>query len=137
MPKAGTNDAHTLRNLIIGSYKAFESFDLENLAPFYAKDRVVVIFNDVEPVKFEGWDAFKKGEEEIMAGVSTWKVTQKDIRVSTWKRVALTTATPVMSGKMKTGRRFKANLRHTAVWEKKGDRGLIIHEHWSIPWPHS
>jgi ketosteroid isomerase-like protein len=85
--------------------------------------------------KFEGWNPFKKAVAGIVKKVSTWKLTPRVIKVKQWDKVGLTTATSVFSGKFKTGKKFTANMRHTAIWEKKGNRRQIIHEHWSIPWP--
>lgn len=110
---------------------------MRDLAPFYSKAPDVIIFNDVEPVKFRGWKEFKEAEEKIMAKFSHWKVTPKDLKLLTWGDVALTTATPLLTGESKAGKRYNLTLRHTAAWERMDNVWLIIHDHWSIPWPSS
>ena len=137
MPKTGSSDAVAVRKRVFDSYKAWNLLDMERLAPFYSKRPGNVIFNDVEPVKFEGWEEFKEAEAKIMAKVSTWKVEPNDVRVTIWGNVAVSTATPILTGKSKAGKSYNLTIRHTAVWERKGKRWLIIHEHWSIPWPSS
>jgi len=137
MPKFGSSDAEAVRKRLFDCYEAWNLLDMERLAPFYSMEPGIVIFNDVEPVKFEGWEEFKDAEARIMSRVSTWKVDPNDVRVTTWGNVALTTATPVLTGSSKAGKSYNLTIRHTAVWERKADRWLIVHEHWSIPWPSS
>jgi ketosteroid isomerase-like protein len=108
---------------------------MRELAPFYSKASDVLIFNDVGPVKLRGWQEFKEAEDEIMARYSYWKVTPKEFRIRMWGDVALTTATPLLTGETKGGKKHSLTLRHTAVWERKDDGWLIVHDHWSIPWP--
>jgi ketosteroid isomerase-like protein len=137
MPKTGSASADAVRKCLFDCYKAWNLLDTDRLAPFYSKEPGVVIFNDVEPVKFEGWEEFKEGESKIMSRTSTWKVQPKDVRGTTWGDVAVSTATPILTGESKAGKSYNLTIRHTAVWERKGGRWLIIHEHWSIPWPSS
>ncbi len=47
--------------------------------------------------------------------------------------MALTTLTFHLSGKQKDGSVLELDCRHTIVWEKRGPRWLIIHEHISKP----
>jgi len=137
VPRAGVSDAEVVKKRVFDAYKAYDSLDMESLAPFYSKERGNVFFNDVEPVKFEGWEEFKEAEAKIMSRMSTWKVEPNDVRVTVWGKVAVSTATPSLTGRSKAGKSYNLTLRHTAVWERKGDRWLIVHEHWSIPWPSS
>lgn len=107
------------------------------MARFYSKESDVVIFNDIEPVKLQGWKEFKDAEERIMDGFSRWKVAPKDLKLMDWGDVVLTTATPVLDAVLKDGKTYNLTLRHTAVWERRGNVWLIVHDHWSIPWPSS
>jgi ketosteroid isomerase-like protein len=130
-------EAGVVRKRLSDCYKAWELLDMKKLAPFYSKEPGNVIFNDIEPVKLEGWEEFKEAETKIMSRFSTWKVEPNDVRVTAWDNVAVSTATPLLTGKSKAGKSYSLTIRHTAVWERKGDSWLIIHEHWSIPWPSS
>jgi ketosteroid isomerase-like protein len=120
---------------VLDLYRTWNELDMETLAPFYSKAPDTIIFNDVEPANLKGWKRFRDAEVKIMARVSHWKVTPKDLKISLWGKVALSTATPRLVGESKAGRKYNVTMLHTAVWERKGDSWLIIHEHWSIPLP--
>ena len=130
-------DVRALKKVLLADYAEWQLLNVEKLAPYYSKEPGVVIFNDVEPVKFDGWEEFREGERKIIEGVSEWKIEPKNVRVTVWGSVGLTTATPTLSGKSKKGNAYEATLRHTAVWKKRRGRWLITHEHWSFPLPHS
>jgi ketosteroid isomerase-like protein len=137
LPKAELSDKAALRRRALTFYRKWSLLDMEKLAPFYSQSPGLVVFNDVEPVKFDGWREFAEAERKIMEKMSWWKTNPKDLRVTIWGDVALTTATPVLEGEFKSGRKAVLTLRHTAVWRRKGGRWLIIHDHWSIPLPSS
>jgi ketosteroid isomerase-like protein len=46
-------------------------------------------------------------------------------------------ATATVDGEMvnKDGSRLKIDARWTSVWEKRGNEWLIVHEHFSMPFP--
>jgi ketosteroid isomerase-like protein len=35
---------------------------------------------------------------------------------------------------MKTGQKKSIEARHTAIWEKRGAKWIIVHEHVSVPY---
>jgi len=71
-----------------------------------------------------------------MSRVSWWVTKAKDLRVKVWGNIALSTATPTLTGDSKAGKHYdNVVFRHTAVWEKKRGHWQIIHDHWSIPLP--
>ena len=133
MPSKESKDTSSLRNVLLASYGEWKHLDMERMAPYYSKDPGVVIFNDVEPANLVGWERFKEEESKIMARTSEWNLEPKDVKVTVWGPVGLTTAVPVLRGKSKKGSGYESPIRHTAVWEKKGDHWQIVHEHWSFP----
>jgi ketosteroid isomerase-like protein len=46
-----------------------------------------------------------------------------------------TTVTFHLSAKPKAGGAMAIDCRHTAIWEKRGGKRLIVHEHLSAPLP--
>jgi len=110
---------------------------MRRLAPFYSKGPDLVVFNDVEPVKFNSWKEFADAESKIMAKFLWWKNTPRNLMIRVWDEVALSTATPTLTGESKSRKKYRLTLRHTAVWRKERGRWLIMHDHWSIPWPSS
>jgi ketosteroid isomerase-like protein len=133
--RASAPESRILRRRVLECYRAWSLLDIEKLAPFYSKAPGVVIFNDVEPVKFESWNEFRDAEAEIMARMSHRNVKPKALTVSVWGNMALSTSTPVLTAESSAGEQYSMVLRRTAIWEKRGRSWLIVHEHWSIPWP--
>jgi ketosteroid isomerase-like protein len=134
LPKGAAADAIVLRRRVLNFYRAIGLLDMKKLAPFCSKKPKLLVFNDVEPMKLEGWEAFREAEGNVMARMSRWKLRPDGLRASVWENVGLSTATPLPTGESKAGKRCSLVLGHTAVWEKRGGQWLMVHHHWSIPW---
>jgi ketosteroid isomerase-like protein len=129
------NAGEDFSSLIKRYYTAWSSLNPDNAAPLYAKDANLV-FYDITPLKYSGgWqeysDTFKK---TVGPGFSSLTLTpNNDLNVTRRGNVALTTLTFHMSAKQKDGTPLEFDGRHTIVWEKRGPKWLIIHEHVSKP----
>ena len=58
-----------------------------------------------------------------------------DLRVVRHGDVAWTTLTFHLSAVLKDGGGLVLDGRHTAIWERRDGRWLIVHEHLSVPLP--
>ncbi|MGH9411114.1 MAG: YybH family protein [Vicinamibacterales bacterium] len=103
-------------------------------APLYAKDADLV-FYDLEPLKYVGWDSYKAGVgPNILAKFATVTFTvNDDVKTSGAADFAWTTATVKGDGTLKGGAPVHIVMRHTAIWQKRGREWLIVHEHVSVP----
>lgn len=103
-------------------------------APLYAKGADLV-FYDLEPVKYVGWNEYKAGVvPNILAKFDNVKFTvNSDVKTTAHGTVAWTTATVKGDGALKGGSPVHVVIRHTAIWEKRGKDWLIVHEHVSVP----
>lgn len=103
-------------------------------APLYAKDADLV-FYDLEPLKYVGWNAYKAGVvPNILSKFDRVRFTvNDDVRATVRGRISWTSATVDADGVLKGGSGVHVVIRHTAVWEKRGDTWLIVHEHVSVP----
>lgn len=124
------------RALIERYYAAWNTLTTEAPAVFYAKDADLV-FYDILPLKYAGWEEYKAGvQKNFFDQMSSGKLTpQEDLRVERRGRVAWTTLTFHLSAKMKNGSAMELDARHTAIWEKRGGKWLVVHEHVSAPFP--
>ena len=121
--------------LIDRYYAAWSSLNPDNAAPLYAKDADLV-FYDLAPLKYTGWAEYDKGVRNVLGGFATLKLTpNNDLKVTRHDNVAWTTVTFHLSAKEKSGGQMEADGRHTAIWEKRGVKWLIVHEHFSAPLP--
>jgi ketosteroid isomerase-like protein len=108
--------------------------DLDKAAAMYAKDADLV-FYDLEPLKYNGWDQYRKGVvPNILAKFENVSFRlNDDLKATRRGNVAWTTVTAHASGKLKTGAPVETDMRHSVIWEKRGPDWLIVHEHVSVP----
>ena len=115
---------------------AWSSLKAENAAPYYAHDAGLV-FYDATPLKYDGWAAYRDGAQKLFldgATSMTFKVND-DLKVTRRGNIAWTTRTLHLSAAMKEGKPIEIDARDTVIWEKRGGRWLIVHEHVSAPLP--
>ena len=133
-PGAAGQDAE-FKALIAKYYEGWNTLNPDNVASFYAKEGTLV-FYDLTPLQYKGWQAYKQGVVQVFQTFSTMKlVPNNDLKVTKRGKVAWTTMTFHVSAAKKDGTKIEADGRHTAVWEKKGGKWLIVHEHVSAPLP--
>lgn len=123
------------KKLIDRYYSAWNSGNPENAAPLYAQDKDLV-FYDLTPLKYAGWAEYDAGVRKVFASFAAAKFTPyQDLQVTRRGTIAWTTETWHFSGKKKTGEAVELDGRHTTIWEKRGTKWLIVHEHFSAPLP--
>jgi len=122
------------KDLIRQYYEAWNSANTDKPAPLYAKDAGLV-FYDLTPLKYTGWDEYKQGVQKyFFDNMASGTLTPKDDLQATRKgNIAWTTVTGHLSAKMKDGKAMEMDFRHTAIWEKRGGKWLMVHEHVSAP----
>lgn len=124
------------RALIDRQAAAWSNMDPDQPAPFYAKDAGLV-FYDVAPFSYHGWAEYRDGvKKNLFDKMTSGKLTAgKDLTVTRRGKVAWTTVTLHFSATWKAGGSMEQDLRHTAIWEKRSGKWLIVHEHVSVPMP--
>lgn len=117
-------------------YAAWSTLNPDNAARFYAKDADLV-FYDLAPLKYNGWGEYKAGViKAFTETMSSGKLTAKDdLKVTQRGNIVWTTVTFHLSAQPKAGGAMELDCRHTAIWEKRGGKWLIVHEHLSAPLP--
>ena len=124
------------KTLIAEYYAAWSTLNPDNAAKFYAKDADLV-FYDVAPLKYNAWAEYRAGViKAFTETMSSGKLTPKDdLKINQRGDVVWTTVTFHLSAKPKAGGEMEIDCRHTAIWEKRGGKWLIVHEHVSAPLP--
>jgi ketosteroid isomerase-like protein len=122
--------------LIDRYYAAWSSMNTDNASQFYAKDADLV-FYDIAPLKYNNWAEYKEGvQKNFFDGATSAKLTpNSDLKVTRRGNVAWTVVTFHLSVKLKSGDSMEIDARHTAIWENRGGKWLIVHEHVSAPLP--
>ena len=124
------------KKIIDEYYTAWSTLNPDNAAKFYAKDADIDFF-DVAPLKYKSWSEYRAGvlkafTEPMISGKLT---PNDDLKVKRSGNIAWTTLTFHLSAKPKAGGAMEVECRHTAIWEKRGTKWLIVHEHVSAPLP--
>jgi len=134
--KGGTGLDAEFRKMITEYYEAWSTLDPDKAEKFYAKDADLVFF-DVAPLKYKAWAEYRAGVKKAFTDVmSSGKLTPNDdLKITQRGNVVWTTLTFHLSAKPKTGDAMEVECRHTAIWEKRGNKWLIVHEHVSAPLP--
>jgi ketosteroid isomerase-like protein len=135
--KTATNLEGEFKTLIDQYYAAWSTLNPDNAAKLYAKDADLV-FYDIAPLKYNGWGEYKEGVKKAFTdAMSSGKLTPKDdLKVNQRGNLVWTTVTFHLSAQPKAGgAALEIDGRHTAIWEKRGGKWLIIHEHVSAPLP--
>jgi len=117
-------------------YAAWSTLDPDKAAKYYAKDADLV-FYDVAPLKYNNWAEYRAGVlKAFTETMSSGKLTPNDdLKINQRGNIVWTTLTFHLSAKPKAGGAMELECRHTAIWEKRGGKWLIVHEHVSAPLP--
>jgi uncharacterized protein (TIGR02246 family) len=119
--------------MIQAEYDLWSTADPSKVAPMFAKDADLVFF-DITPLKYNGWDEYQKGVTKVFADYQSLKLTvNDDAHGGRAGNLAWTAATVSAHGVKKDGNVEDFTMRTTEVWEKRGGKWLIIHEHASVP----
>lgn len=124
------------KTMIDHYYTAWSTLDPDKAAKYYAKDPDLPFF-DVAPLKYKNWAEYRAGViKAFTETMSSGKLTPNDdLKVTQRGNVVWTTVTFHLSATPKTGGAMEVDCRHTAIWEKRGGKWLIVHEHVSVPLP--
>ncbi len=113
--------------------EAFESGDVERIMSFYAPGAQTVAFDILPPLRFNGWDAYRKdwiGFLKLFDGPVSVEVRESSIIAS--DTVAIVHALIGLNGTMK-GKPFHLWMRGTNGLKKIDGRWLVVHDHVSVP----
>jgi Ketosteroid isomerase homolog len=131
--KNGGTTKEDFASIIKDYYAAWNTLDLDQPARYYAKDADLV-FYDIAPLKYNGWQEYRKGVENLLKSYKSLKlVPNNDLKVGRAGKVAWTTLTFHLIGTTNDGKTSDLESRHTAIWQKLHGQWLIVHEHVSVP----
>lgn len=133
-PEAAFNSE--FKKMIDEYYTAWSTLNPDNAAKYYAKDADIDFF-DVAPLKYNSWSEYRAGViKAFTEPMQSGKLTPNDdVKIKRRGNIVWTTLTFHLSAKPKAGGALELECRHTAIWEKRGSKWLIVHEHISAPLP--
>lgn len=133
--KAVPPSAYDFQALMKKIAEAWSSTDASGVAQYYAQEPKRT-FYDIAPLKYNDWQEYAAGYKKMMADYSSVKYTlNPDARAH--QRGDLAWANGTWRGDMvkKDGTKETIEGRWTAIFEKRGDNWIIVHDHFSLPAP--
>ncbi len=123
------------RALLQKVLEAWATLNTDSVAKYYDQAPNDV-FYDVAPVKYTGWQEYANGFKQMAETVKSIQFTlNDDATVHHAGNWAWATATAKMVMTDKSDKVTNLDTRWTTVWEKKGAKWVIVHDHFSAPLP--
>ena len=121
------------KQLMQDIWNGWATLDTANVSRFYDKDANDVFF-DIAPLKYKGWSEYDSGVKKVFAQWRAMKaMVNDDAQVHASGNFYWGTATVHLDITPKDGSPMSLDVRWTALWQKKGNQWLIVHEHVSAP----
>jgi ketosteroid isomerase-like protein len=113
-----------------GANAAISSRDIGKLASIWAQEPYVMLANPRDKMPSFGWDAVKKDWETAFAFWSDFKVTRTgEVQVHATPSVSWSVSTADVQGRTKDDKALSFKVIQTDVFEKRGDRWLLVSHH--------
>ncbi len=133
--KAAAKPGYDFQALMQKICEAWSSTDASGVAQYYAQEPGRVYY-DITPLKYNGWQEYAAGYKKSMADYSSVKfILGTDARAHQRGNIAWGTATVRGELVRKDGTKETLEGRWTAIFEKRGENWIIVHEHFSVPLP--
>ena len=114
-------------------YDLWSTMDSTKVSPMFAADADLIFF-DIMPLKYNGWSEYQKGVMKVFEPYQSMKCTvNDDVHGGRSGNTAWTAGTVGCHAVKKDGGVEDLTLRTTEVWQKRGAKWLIVHEHASVP----
>ncbi len=108
-----------------------ENLDIGKMQGVWAQEPYVVLINPRDKAPAVGWDAVKKDWQERVFGFwAELKLSPKQApHIHVDQTTAWTTGVVGVEGKNKSGQALSFTIIETQVYEKRGDRWLMVSHH--------
>lgn len=140
---AHADDENKLRELTLAWVNGWTTspenpYAIEQVQDLYVKDDDFISYDFGRPYDgVVGWEKFADYYPKFMEGMKTWKLTPNDdMRVFLRDDIAWTTVSLIGQGTTPDDQKIEMpEARVTLIFEKRGDKWLIVHEHGSTALP--
>jgi ketosteroid isomerase-like protein len=121
------------KGMMQAEYDQWSTMDPTKVAPFFATDADLIFF-DITPLKYNGWAEYQKGVVKVFEGYQSMKCTvNDDVHGGRSGNMAWTAGTVNCHAQKKDGGADDLVLRTSEIYQKRGGKWLIVHEHASVP----
>jgi ketosteroid isomerase-like protein len=131
---ASAADEAQIHKLLDNWAKAFHDKNLGAIMSMYAPGNELVAYDVVPPLRYVGYDAYKKDYRAFLAQYKgPIDVEYRDLAVVAGDTVAFSHGLERMSGTLANGQKSEMWLRFTSCFQKINGRWLDTHDHVSVP----
>ena len=125
------SDSDNVNAAINAFHAALEHLDIGKMQGVWAQEPYVVLINPRDKAPAVGWDAVKKDWQERVFGFwAELKLSPKQApHIHIDQTAAWTTGVVGVEGKNKSGQALSFTIIETQVYEKRGDRWLMVSHH--------
>jgi ketosteroid isomerase-like protein len=121
------------KGMMQAEYDLWSTMESAKVAPKFATDADLIFF-DIEPLKYNGWSEYQKGVMKVFEPYSSMKCTvNDDVHGGRSGNMAWTAGTVNCHAQKKDGGVDDMVLRTSEIYQKRGGKWLIVHEHASVP----
>jgi ketosteroid isomerase-like protein len=122
-----------LRQRLQDVLNAWSTMDPDLAARYYAKDADLVFF-DIVPLQYKGWDEYYLGTKKMFANYQNLSIRLREDAQVHWRGdFAYATAIWDVFGTLADGTQQKLDLRWTVILERRNNEWVVVHEHVSAP----
>jgi ketosteroid isomerase-like protein len=110
------------------------TMSMPGMANYYWNSPDVVVFDVVPPLRYVGWDSFRQdwqGFFDSFEKISVYDWT--DVHIEAEGDMGWMRALVHMVGTFKDGKSIDMAFRDTAIFERKGGKWVVVHDHGSVP----
>jgi ketosteroid isomerase-like protein len=131
---AQISDEEQIRAMMITFTAAFRAKDVNTIMAMYQHSDDLVAFDVAPPLRYVGWDAYKKDYEQFFA-LFSGPIDDRfgDLKIAVEGSMAYSYDTERIAGTLTTGHKAAMIVRATDVYRKIEGKWLIVHEHVSVP----
>jgi ketosteroid isomerase-like protein len=131
---AQQSDTDKVKAALDDFHAALSSLDIDKMDAIWAHDADAMLINPRDKSISVGWDAIKKNWEATFNVWSELKVTRTGGPIHVSGNIAWATGIADVVGKSKTGTAVTAPTFESSVFEKRGERWLLVsHSAWRVP----
>jgi ketosteroid isomerase-like protein len=125
------SDSDNVKAAIDAFHAALSNLDIGKMQNVWAQEPYVVLVNPRDRAPAIGWDAVKKDWQDAVFGFwAELKLLPKQApQIHINQGMASTTGVTGVEGKTKSGQPLNFTIIETQVYEKRGDRWLMISHH--------
>ena len=125
------SDSDNVKAAVDAFHAALANLDIGKMQNVWAQEPYVVLINPRDKAPAVGWDAVKKDwQERVFDFWAELKLSPKQTpHIHIDQTTAWTTGVVGVEGKNKSGQALSFTIIETQVYEKRGDRWLMVSHH--------